>query len=176
MLEDIRESSVSPIQFDQIAERCSISQNHISACLGDLEKNLKQTETSKEKPHSKEPQEQDYCKFVRSYLHDLSETLRDLENLAGSRDAEPANTPALLLVGMQGTGKTHLFCDIAKHRVAEGYPTVLLLGQQFSNAEPWSQIILLSGLSADREQFLGALEAAAQATGVRALILIDALN
>jgi hypothetical protein len=81
-----------------------------------------------------------------------------------------------LLLGDAGTGKTHLFCDVAKQRVRIGLPTVLLLGGQFNNEEPWSQIIRRLGLACIKDEFLGALEAAAQLTGSRALILIDALN
>ena len=87
-----------------------------------------------------------------------------------------ANTPALLLVGKGGTGKTHLFCDVANHRISRGLPRVLLLGGHFKDSEPWAQIIGLLGLSCTKEQFLGALQTAAQAKGTRALILIDALN
>ena len=55
-------------------------------------------------------------------------------------------------------------------------PTVLLIGGQFNSDEPWAQMTGLLGLSCTREEFLGALEAAAQARGTRAVILIDALN
>nr|WP_143101685.1 AVAST type 2 anti-phage system protein Avs2 [Stigmatella aurantiaca] len=52
------------------------------------------------------------------------------------------------------------------------------MGQRFvSNDAPWSQALHqldLTGLSA--EEFVGALEAAAQAAGSRALLVIDALN
>lgn len=84
----------------------------------------------------------------------------------------------LILRGEAGTGKTHLLCDIAHRRISSGRPTVLLMGQRFvSNEAPWSQALQqldLSNLSA--EQFVGALEAAAQAAGSRALLLIDAVN
>jgi len=74
-----------------------------------------------------------------------------------------ANVPALLLVGDAGTGKTHLFCDVADQRLKRGLPTVVLLGEQFNNDEPWSQIIKLLGLSCSRkEELLGALESAGQ--------------
>ena len=55
-------------------------------------------------------------------------------------------------------------------------PTVLLIGGQFNHDEPWAQMTGLLGLSCTREEFLGALEAAAQAHHTRAVILIDALN
>lgn len=88
------------------------------------------------------------------------------------------NTSLLLLIGVAGVGKTHLLCDVAQRRVATGRPTVLLMGQRFTSTEtPWTQALQhldLAGLTAD--EFVGALEAAAQAAGCRALILMDAIN
>jgi hypothetical protein len=94
------------------------------------------------------------------------------------RATELSERRLLLLRGAAGTGKTHLLCDVAKRRIAEGLPTVLLMGQRFvSKEEPWRQVLQqvdLPGMSA--EGFVGALEAAAQASGVRALIVLDAIN
>lgn len=103
-------------------------------------------------------------------LKETCEALEHAETVAGST--------LMLLKGAAGTGKTHLLCDVAKHRSVAGRPTLLLMGQQFVGTEyPWTQIIQqldLPGLSA--EKLVGALEAAAQAAGCRALILIDAIN
>ena len=103
-------------------------------------------------------------------LRELRESLRHAEHVASST--------LLLLTGDAGTGKTHLLCDIAKKRIEESRPTVLLMGQRFvSDEEPWTQALQqldLRNLSA--EEFVGALEAAAQAAGCRALVMIDALN
>lgn len=93
--------------------------------------------------------------------------------------ADLVSTSSLMVVrGSAGTGKTHLLCDVACQRVSAGRPTVLLMGQRFvSPEEPWSQALQqmdLSNLSA--EEFVGALEAAAQAAGSRALVMVDALN
>lgn len=89
-----------------------------------------------------------------------------------------ANNSLLILRGAAGTGKTHLLCDLAQRRISSGSPTVLLMGQRFVSTEaPWPQALQqldLSSLSA--EEFVGALEAAAQAAGSRALLLIDATN
>ena len=52
----------------------------------------------------------------------------------------------------------------------------MLLGEKFTNAEPWGQILQSLGLGCTRDEFLGALDAAAQACGGRSLIFIDALN
>ena len=89
-----------------------------------------------------------------------------------------AASPLMVLRGAAGTGKTHLLCDLARQRISAGRPTVLLMGQRFvSNEAPWPQALQqldLSSLSA--KEFVGALEAAAQAAGSRALLMIDAIN
>jgi hypothetical protein len=112
-----------------------------------------------------------------SYVSQMLKVLDQLLEFTGSAQARLANLPALLLVGDAGTGKTHLFCDLAEKRIRCGLPTVVLLGEQFNDDEPWTQIIKLLSLSCSRkEELLGALEAAGQCVGSRALILIDALN
>ena len=52
----------------------------------------------------------------------------------------------------------------------------MLLGEKFRDSEPWTQIKSMLALSCDRDEFLGALNAAGEARGQRALILIDGLN
>lgn len=116
---------------------------------------------------------------LRNEIYAVGELLRALRNLrefSQSASARSSNRPAVLIVGIAGSGKTHLLCDAAKQRIKKGYPTVVLLGEQFGTAEPWKQILNFLGLSCTREQFLGAMDAAAQASGARALIMIDALN
>jgi len=103
-------------------------------------------------------------------LQSTRKALQHADHVAGST--------LMLLNGPAGTGKTHLLCDAAKERVVAGRPTVLLMGQRFISLEPpWIQVVQqldLPGLSA--EEFVGALESAAQAAGYRALILIEAIN
>ena len=84
----------------------------------------------------------------------------------------------MILKGMAGTGKTHLLCDIARHRIEPGRPTILLMGQRFTSLDaPWSQALQQMDLPAlSAEEFVGALEAAAQAVGCRALVMVDAVN
>lgn len=107
---------------------------------------------------------------LASELRRVSEALRRADELAARS--------TLILRGIAGTGKTHLLCDVVKRRIEAHQPTVLLMGQRFvSNDTPWSQVLQhldLAHLSA--EEFVGALEAAAQACGERALIAIDAIN
>jgi hypothetical protein len=113
----------------------------------------------------------------RSHLQYLQRELRGLrETLEKSRGF--ANRSLMIVKGEAGTGKTHLLCDFARRRVHAGLPTVILLGQRFTTTEePWKQAsthLDLNNMSADR--FVGALEAAAQASKARALLIIDALN
>ena len=114
---------------------------------------------------------------LRYRIGTLDTELRDAEEQLRRTD-ELTKGKLLLLRGLAGTGKTHLLCDVARRRIEEGQPTVLLMGQRFvSHEEPWQQLLQqadLPGMSA--EEFVGALEASAQASGARALILIDAIN
>ena len=113
----------------------------------------------------------------RIRIGSLVAELRDAEDRLRRTD-ELTKGELLLLSGSAGTGKTHLLCDVARRRIEEGRPTVLLMGQRFvSREEPWQQLLQqvdLPGMSAD--EFVGALEAYAQTSGARALIVIDAIN
>ena len=113
---------------------------------------------------------------IRHYGHELLEALHEIGSFSTSSEAMLANLPAMLLVGDAGTGKTHLLCDLAEQMVNNNAPTILVLGEILRDEEPWSQLIKRLGLVCNREEFLGALDTAAEAAGVRALIFIDALN
>ncbi len=117
----------------------------------------------------------------------VSEYRYQIETLAGrlrnSREelleAQRWGEAATMVVeGQAGSGKTHLLCDIARRRLVKGRPTVLLLGQSFtSDQAPWVQATELLDLSdSSVAEFVGALECAAQAARVRALVMIDGLN
>lgn len=113
----------------------------------------------------------------RFQLARLASELRKARESLVHADAVAGST-LMLLRGAAGTGKTHLLCDVAQQRISAGRPTVLLMGQRFvSNDAPWSQALQqldLANLSA--EEFIGALEAAAQASESRLLLMIDAIN
>lgn len=115
-----------------------------------------------------------------SFLHDLRQfegRVAEFQEVLEGAPFQAVNSPALLLVGEAGTGKTHLFCDVARRRLERGLPTVVLLGQHFTRADPKTQILQQLDLTRfSWEEVLGALDASAQAAGQRALIMIDALN
>jgi hypothetical protein len=106
----------------------------------------------------------------------LATAANQIASFCDQTEARVADRPALLLTGEAGQGKTHLLCDVGERDIKAGRPRILLHGCQFGDAEPWSQIIRILGLSCSADEFRGALEAAAQAFGCRILILIDALN
>ncbi|MCY4109706.1 MAG: ATP-binding protein, partial [Chloroflexi bacterium] len=112
----------------------------------------------------------DHVNRLRNQLERARTTLRRAHKLASGQ--------LLLLRGGAGTGKTHLLCDIARTRLALGRPTVLLMGQRFLTTDPpWIQALHQLDLHGVRaNEFVGALEAAAQAADCRALFVVDAVN
>ena len=114
---------------------------------------------------------------VRNAISRLPQELRALAVLLKSHAARLVVTPSLFLSGAPGTGKTHLLCDMARQRLQAGQPTVLVLGQQLGEGNPRTVILDQLGLPGmSMEHFLAALNAAGEATGTRALLMIDAIN
>ena len=109
-------------------------------------------------------------------LRNLLQVAFDLAEYSAGSELGLSNRPAMLLAGAAGQGKTHLLCDVARQDATASRPRIILHGEQFHNAEPWSQIVRLVGLNCSRDEFVGALESAAQAKNCRSLIFIDALN
>jgi len=168
IMERVEGLEASHINWSSVAEHTSKFIESARSCIQKLGE-----QSTKE--HKSDSQSEDFG-YERHHLYELVRELSYFRDFAQSSEASLSNLPALLLVGDAGTGKTHLFCDVANHRVRSDIPTILLLGGQFANSEPWSQIVRLLGLSCTREEILGALEAAAEASGAKAIILIDALN
>jgi len=88
------------------------------------------------------------------------------------------NKPYMILKGEAGVGKSHLLADIVKHRLEDGYNSIFLLGQHFrQDKAPWSQILDdILRLKFNEDEFLSALNAKAEATQKRIIIVIDAIN
>lgn len=118
----------------------------------------------------------DGWKSVRWSIRKLEDALEQLESLLDSDSALAVNTRAIIVVGEAGTGKTHLLCDVARQRIDEGHPAILLLGQHFAVGDLWQQILQQADFEGRPDELLGALEAAAQASSGQALLCIDALN
>lgn len=114
---------------------------------------------------------------MRAELREFQGALHTAERIY-AQEATYAETQRMVIVGEAGTGKTHLLCDLAKQRLQEDRPTILLLGQTFTSTEaPTTQVLALLGLPRiSLDEFVGCLEACAQAFNARCLVLIDALN
>jgi len=110
-------------------------------------------------------------------IRTASSVLRQLAYLAGSSDAQLAANPTMILIGNAGTGKTHFLCDVVERAHRDGNLAVMMLSEQFGESDPLGQIIQYSGLACTSDEFLGALDSLALASGRgRSLLIIDALN
>lgn len=128
---------------------------------------------SEEKDKSKK----DNIRAALNELHGFGKTLDEIDEKLNSDTWILANEQAVLLYGEAGTGKSHLLADIANDAIKKGYPTIFLINSQFFQQDPRTQILEHLDLRhIPFSTFLGALDAAGQAAGVRALLIIDALN
>lgn len=176
LLEGIKPGDLGAIAWTEIRESAGRARTKLGACISELQQVVDQSQAIEaERSHPTEEGVQDFGYEVYHFQSVLV-ALREIEQFTRTAKAQLANSQVLLLVGNAGTGKTHLFCDVAEHRLCLDLPTVLLLGEQFDATEPWAQITRLLDLDCSREEFLDALQAAAQARGAKALLMIDALN
>lgn len=110
-------------------------------------------------------------------LSSLHGTLDDIRQTLRREPWPLLNERRLLIVGPAGIGKSHLVADFGKKQLERGRPFLLLLTQTLVDADPWSQILQQLDASDCRvSEFLGALDAAAEARGCRAVFAVDALN
>jgi hypothetical protein len=120
--------------------------------------------------------------FPAANLDGIRDTLQ-----AGRAIGEWLSSPAgflafrqlFVLSGSGGSGKTHGLCDIAQHRLEEGAYTCLAFGHQFSGEpDPWTRLAESLGvrLTLGRDGLLDALNAAAECSGKKLIICIDAIN
>lgn len=149
----------------------------LSSGLTDIVGNIDELKRRRKKENCREsyPSSDDLA-WLAYDLKELRWAISSILNEGQSRERELSNDAVLLLVGKAGQGKTHLLCDVAKWETYASRPRLLFHGEHFQDAEPWSQMIRLLGLNCSPDEFIGALEAAAQANKCRILIFIDALN
>ena len=113
----------------------------------------------------------------RTSLYKLSNTIDDLEYFLKQKNVASSQVKSTLLYGEAGIGKSHLLCDMSLNRIDENLPTLFLLGSQYCGGNPIGFIKESLDLQNYRNcQVLGAIDAAGEASGTRALIVIDAIN
>ena len=176
-LSRIRHTPAGDLPFEDIETAADDAVGTGDRILSEMRDRQLQVESAKESTQGFSP---DLDERFRSCLYYQRYLISEIERVSTTctRANNLANTDVLLIKGDAGTGKTHLLCDLAQTRLATNSPTVLLLGQWFRGSDdPWSQLLQRLDLhSGGAERFVGALEAAAQASNCRALVVIDALN
>jgi len=151
-----------------------------------------QIRKEKEKPESKEPlNPEEPHTYPRSNsdtfnsdLHDISEVQKELRffiDFSNGTSAKISNRPLLMLKGLAGSGKTHLLCDLVKHRFDKGYaPTVLSFGEFFEgNDDIWFKMAKQFGLDPtkwSKDKILRELDREGKAAKSRSILMIDAIN
>ena len=174
----IESQPIGELPFNSIAQKIYAAEEAADELVQLLEEKERNFETQAGSKHEKAASYQrNPFRELRFRLFRLLSELREARKSFEHAD-RVANNHLMILRGAAGTGKTHLLCDIARQRIAEGRPTVLLMGQRFvSNAPPWPQALQqLDLINISAEEFVGAFEAAAQTANSRALLMIDALN
>jgi hypothetical protein len=122
--------------------------------------------------------EVDFPMAPLDHLRDLITVLREVEPLAFQPEGQLPAATAMLLRGEAGIGKTHGIVDAAAARGRGGLHSVVVFGEDFSDADPWTTVVAKLGFagSLGRDAMLAALDAAGEASGFPLVIFIYALN
>lgn len=120
----------------------------------------------------------DSTQSTNHFINEAYGALHQFQQFISSQLLALTNMPVLLLSGEAGIGKSHLLADIVEKRIRENKACILLLGQHFTSEDPpWTQILKnLLRLNCNEQEFLGALNAKAEAQGERLLFIVDAIN
>lgn len=166
------------IDFKTFEDDLSRSTEAIHKCIDALRKAGEEIKKKREIEKSKEEGRHFREEFNSEihYLYKLYGDLRQFKEFCRSKEALSANNPNLLLTGIAGMGKTHLFCDVAQNRINNKLPTLIFLGEEFNNNDPWKVILKILGITSTPVAFLRALDRYAAKKKTRALIMIDAIN
>jgi len=115
--------------------------------------------------------------IARRDLFDLYSSLDHVRRELASMRWRLANKRELVISGQAGIGKSHLVADFGAKQLKLARPFVLVLTGTLTEADPWEQIRgQLDLAQVSTNEFLGALDAAAESAGCRSVLAIDALN
>lgn len=111
-------------------------------------------------------------------VSDFRSAVNALQNLLDSDQVATDVTRFCVIQGRAGSGKSHLLAAEVQNSLNLGAPCLFMLGTNFSNASnPEHDLLKYFDLSQHSfAALLGALSAAAEQSGHRALIVIDAVN
>lgn len=117
------------------------------------------------------------AQFVYTRARKLQDPLYEFESFLKGSTCQAAERRTLFVEGVAGTGKTHLFCDVGQRLLSEGHPVLVMLGQRFVDASPWTTLARLLGEpSLGPDEIATALAASGEASGRRVAVFVDALN
>jgi hypothetical protein len=170
--ESTKYKEMMPVDFDCILSSVTSTQKHCES----LDCHIDNWRKSKEQHTKDEPA--DRFNYLLHLLREAQNSLYDFREFITDPKMMLVNVPHLILQGNAGIGKSHLLADVVLKRTKENKQSILLLGQHFVNNEsPWTQILRnILRLNCNEDEFLGALDAKAQAMGSRIIVFIDALN
>ncbi|MGQ2969380.1 MAG: hypothetical protein ACT6RF_11595 [Allorhizobium sp.] len=108
-----------------------------------------------------------YPRKTRDLLAELQSDIMDASLEFSLQEIELFRTPALLVEGEAGIGKSHIIAREVQRHVQQGHPAVFVPGRTLDQGDkPESEILHYLDLKDLRfETFLGALDAAAKADG-----------
>lgn len=130
-------------------------------------------EAISEKPKSRDST----LDYVDHTLRKLSDATYIFRSFLQNRHFSAEYRRSIFIYGKAGTGKSHLLGSVAQSAISEGRPVFFILGQHLTTENIWTQISRRLGTGdINPEALLQALSAAADASGKRGLILIDAVN
>lgn len=110
-------------------------------------------------------------------LFDLYSAVDRVRDEIASERWQLMNKRELVISGPGGIGKSHLVADFGHKQLEAARPFILILSGSLTEGDPWEQIRgQLDLANVTNANFLGALDAAAEAAGCRAVLAIDALN
>ena len=143
---------------------CNVIQNYLRKYQRSLEENKDSSSDS--------------VKYEIHHIDQALIALYEFKEFSDNPMIKLANKPVMLLSGEPGIGKSHLLADIALNRLNQNKVCLFLLGQHLTSEEsPWTQILSNSlRLKCNEHEFLGALNAKAEAQGERLLFIVDAIN
>ncbi|MEM5527340.1 hypothetical protein WN093_00795 [Gammaproteobacteria bacterium AS21] len=154
--------------------------NSVTQTLEDLRKYLWTLENQYrffDKNALDDEREKSKVDIIIADLRKVSSAVNLLHENFSNRNFDAEAQQCAMVYGPAGTGKSHILGQIAEQRVKAGLPTILLLGQNFSNSVFWEQLGALLGLEErTADNVLGLLNAAGERIGERTLLLFDAIN
>ncbi|TAY14055.1 hypothetical protein [Rhizobium leguminosarum] len=118
-----------------------------------------------------------YPEKTRRLLDEVNTAVMNASQEFSLQEIQLFRTPALLIEGEAGIGKSHIIAREVQRHVQEGYPAVFIPGRVLDQGDKSeSEVLNYLDLDLRFDIFLGALDAAAKASGRPALFSIDGIN